>query len=170
MKILSRIENQGFQVNLIGESIEVTPASRLTPVQRDFLKSHKAEIIAELKDRQLTPVDKANIESWLASIGETDSTMIQDVLDQCRDDPTALQYFLTRANQSEFDTPDDRRYCHECQHLQHDGICWIAKQGKLDRASRYYKPLDICPRRCNHFMECSNEFNFDNVIAGNLND
>ena len=48
---------------------------------------------------------------------------------------------------------DDRHFCFECKNLLRDGRCFIASQGKMDRASRYYKPVDICPRRCIHFVE-----------------
>jgi hypothetical protein len=48
---------------------------------------------------------------------------------------------------------DDRRYCHECKKLLYNGICAVAKADKMERASRYYKPVDICPRRCIHFVE-----------------
>ena len=108
MKTLHKIENQGFTVTLMGEFFEISPADRLTTLQCDFLKQHKAEIISELKAAQAL----------------TDRLLL-----------------------------DDRRYCYECQNLRGNGICLIAKQGKMDRASRYYKPVDICPRRCIHFVE-----------------
>ncbi len=108
MNLLKKIENQGFTVTLMGEFFEISPADRLTTLQCDFLKQHKAEIISELKAAQAI----------------TDRLLL-----------------------------DDRRYCYECQNLLGNGICLIAKQGKMDRASRYYKPVDICPRRCIHFVE-----------------
>lgn len=108
MNALSRIKSKGFEINLIGDGFEVTPASKLTPDQREFLKQHKAEIITELKAAQ------------------------------------ALQERLAL---------DDRRYCYECLNLRHDGICAVAKAGKMERATRYYKPVDICQRRCIHFMK-----------------
>ncbi|TAL44370.1 MAG: hypothetical protein EPN89_14120 [Methylovulum sp.] len=54
MGALSKIQTAGFTINLIGDSFEVTPASALTDGQRVFLKSHKAEIIAELRAEQAT--------------------------------------------------------------------------------------------------------------------
>ena len=47
---------------------------------------------------------------------------------------------------------DDRYFCHECNNLLRDGRCFVATQGRMDRASRHYKPCDIVPRRCADFM------------------
>ena len=52
MDALSYIENAGFDVAMVDGFIEISPASALTMQQREFLKSHKAEIINELKKRQ----------------------------------------------------------------------------------------------------------------------
>lgn len=49
MSALSRIEKAGFKVFMDGDNLAINPASNLNQSQRDFLKSHKAEIIAELK-------------------------------------------------------------------------------------------------------------------------
>ncbi len=48
MSALAKIKQAGFELTLVGDSFEVTPASALTQTHRDFLKSHKVEIIAEL--------------------------------------------------------------------------------------------------------------------------
>ena len=51
MTVLDRIRSHGFTVTLLssGDSFEVTPASLLLDTQRTFLKTHKAEIIQQLK-------------------------------------------------------------------------------------------------------------------------
>ncbi|RIZ70581.1 MAG: hypothetical protein D0528_01145 [Methylococcales bacterium] len=54
MAALSKIREAGFNINLDGDSIVITPSSKLTQTQRDFLKSHKAEIIGELKSLLVT--------------------------------------------------------------------------------------------------------------------
>ena len=51
MSALSKIRNAGFDLALYGDSFKVTPASSLTTIQREFLKSHKAEIITELQEQ-----------------------------------------------------------------------------------------------------------------------
>ncbi|WP_031429858.1 hypothetical protein [Methylomicrobium agile] len=48
MTALQRIKRAGFEVSLSGDTFTVSPASRLTPEQREFLKAHKAEIVKEL--------------------------------------------------------------------------------------------------------------------------
>ncbi len=91
MTALSRIESAGFTVALAGDSLEVTPASLLTQPQREFLKSHKAEIITELSTYQ-------KIINWLASIDETNPEIIAETIDRCKIEPETLSYFLQRAN------------------------------------------------------------------------
>jgi chaperone required for assembly of F1-ATPase len=49
MTALRKIEQAGFRVFLDGDNLAITPAKDLTLNQREFLKLHKAEIIAELK-------------------------------------------------------------------------------------------------------------------------
>ena len=90
MTALSRIESAGFTVALAGDSLEITPASLLTQPQREFLKSHKAEIITELSTYQ-------KIINWLASIGEDDQEIIGETIQSCKTDPDTLSYFLQRA-------------------------------------------------------------------------
>ena len=51
MGALSKIRSAGFELALYGDSFKVTPASSLTVTQREFLKSHKAEIITELHNQ-----------------------------------------------------------------------------------------------------------------------
>ena len=47
-QVITRLRQSGFIVALEGEAFAVTPASELTPRQRQFLIRHKAEIIAAL--------------------------------------------------------------------------------------------------------------------------
>jgi hypothetical protein len=58
MGALARIRSHGFTVTLSGDSFEITPSSLLIDTQRAFLKTHKAEIIGELKQEQ-TANDKS---------------------------------------------------------------------------------------------------------------
>jgi hypothetical protein len=51
---LQRIKRAGFEVSLSGDTFTVSPASRLTPEQREFLKAHKAEIVKELSASDTT--------------------------------------------------------------------------------------------------------------------
>lgn len=49
MSALSKIVSAGFSVFLKGENFGIAPSENLTETQREFLKSHKVEIIEELK-------------------------------------------------------------------------------------------------------------------------
>jgi hypothetical protein len=53
MTALSEIKRAGFIINLNGVDFVVTPSKLLTDRQREFLKSHKAEIITELQAEAL---------------------------------------------------------------------------------------------------------------------
>ncbi len=91
MSALTKIEKAGFKVFLFGENdLGISPAKDLTLPQREFLKSHKAEIINELSTYQ-------KIINWLASIGETEQETIDETIDRCKADPDTLSYFLQRA-------------------------------------------------------------------------
>ena len=49
MGALAKIERAGFHVALDGDGFEISPSSKLTMPQREFLRQHRAEIIEELK-------------------------------------------------------------------------------------------------------------------------
>lgn len=55
MGALAKIKDAGFQVTLNGDGFLITPSSKLTMPQREFLKLHKAEIVGELKAKQPEP-------------------------------------------------------------------------------------------------------------------
>ncbi|MGJ0485143.1 MAG: hypothetical protein ACR65R_11515 [Methylomicrobium sp.] len=48
MSALTKIRQAGFSIDLVGDSFAISPASALTPNQREFLRAHKAQIIQEL--------------------------------------------------------------------------------------------------------------------------
>lgn len=52
MNALLKIRQQGFAVSLLGDNFTVTPASQLSPNQRDFIRLHKAEISQALRQEQ----------------------------------------------------------------------------------------------------------------------
>jgi hypothetical protein len=91
MSALAKIEKAGFRVFLDGDNLGISPAKDLTQPQREFLKSHKAEIITELSIYR-------KIINWLASIGETEQEMIDETIDRCKADPDTLSYFVQRAD------------------------------------------------------------------------
>ena len=52
MAALAKIRRAGFDVALDGDRLKVVGASKLTTEQRAFLKEHKAELMAELRQEQ----------------------------------------------------------------------------------------------------------------------
>ena len=53
MSALTKIKEAGFSLTLEGDNFKIIPFSKLTTKQREFLKSHKAEIISDLKAEPL---------------------------------------------------------------------------------------------------------------------
>ncbi len=60
MSPLLKIRKAGFEVFLYGDSFKIAPADKLNMQQREFLKSHKAEIIEELEAANLKAEEAAN--------------------------------------------------------------------------------------------------------------
>jgi hypothetical protein len=129
MDALSAIRKAGFCVALSEtETILISPASKLTQEQIEFIKSHKTQIIRELKQAANDPADLESIEKWLALIGEGDKKIIDETLELCRTDSEALEYFLMRATEVPpyFDpkpeSEPEKHVCQACQHWQRDQI------------------------------------------------
>jgi uncharacterized protein YllA (UPF0747 family) len=103
---LAKIRKSGFDVALSDTgNLSIKPASALTQQQRQFLKSHKAEIISELQAEQIRQFEnEQQVLAWLSSIDEKDQAVIEYILNQCRADQEALQYFLRRAEEIRDDT------------------------------------------------------------------
>jgi len=53
MDALTKIRQAGFTLNMLDDNLSVSPASQLTPAQRAFIQTHKAEIMAELRAEQV---------------------------------------------------------------------------------------------------------------------
>lgn len=100
MGALAKIRDAGFTVTLDGEGIEIVPASALTPNQRQFLKSHRAEIIEELRAETgtLSANDRQKLLAYLAAIGETDRQSIDEYLTECGKDAAILSRALQQAD------------------------------------------------------------------------
>ncbi len=78
-----------------------------------------AATVAVAKPPALTAEEEAAIRARLAHIGETDTEVIADVIDQCQRDGQALAYFLRRARQ--IPPPPEPGYtaaCGACRHFQ----------------------------------------------------
>ncbi len=55
MAALTKIREAGFNLMLEGDRIKVVPASKLTTSQREFIRLHKLELVAELRDAAQPP-------------------------------------------------------------------------------------------------------------------
>lgn len=79
------------------------PATR-----EEVLRGHPEALSAEPYQPSLDPPeaplrahDEARIRAWLASIGEEDTATIEEVMENCRTDAEARDYFLTRATEEQ---------------------------------------------------------------------
>jgi len=70
--------------------------SRWLPVVRE----HKSAIIKTLLANSACTGDLGAIREWLTYIGEHDPATIAVVMDQCRGDPEALEYYARRAGEA----------------------------------------------------------------------
>jgi len=125
------------------ETVKVTggedEVSRWVPAIRE----HKAGIVTLLQE--------AAILAWLAQIGETDETTVDEVLTKCRHDSDARAYYLGRARHAATDDLDDRRSCRQCSNLR-SGVCIVAKPGGIVSATRGYRPATPeLLRRCDGY-------------------
>jgi hypothetical protein len=148
MRVLSKIRQAGFTVSLIGDDLEIRPASALTQNQREFLKSHKMAIVVELRAETPTPsaTDCQWLLDYLAAIGEHDEVMMDELLAECTQDTNKLTGVLQWADKV-LATPMQPRLpmitCHTCTHfrsyykhgggagrcavgMQPSGVCWWA--------------------------------------------
>ncbi len=129
------------------------------------IRERKAEIIDVLKGNSaahlpapITADDEAAIRGWLARIGETDPVTIAEVIDGCRRDADARDYFLGRAATECVKTApgiDDRRTCDQCANLK-ARRCEAAKRGEFI-AGRNYEPIPDLLRRCEGYTPCADD-------------
>jgi len=100
----------------------------------------------------LAAAEERAIRAWLAHIEETDDAIIVHVLNQCRNDAEARDYFVRRASEvPRLDaTADDRRRCDRCANLTDRGLCLAARRGEFV-ASGGYEPIRDLPRRCESY-------------------
>lgn len=83
------------------------------------IRKQKTAIIDELKTASITAEEQKAIQAWLAHIEETDPETITEVLNKCRDDTDARQYFSQRAKEvPDTAVPDKQITCGECSHFE----------------------------------------------------
>ena len=88
-----------------------------------------------------------SIRHWLAHIRETDTEVIDEVIQRCRTTESARAYFLRRALEIS-SSDDDRILCSSCSNLAAVRRCLAAARGELQGASPQYAPIPSNKRRC----------------------
>lgn len=98
--------------------------------------------------RPLNVYEEHQLRTWFNTIGETDSILIDQTIQQCQQDQVARDYFLRRAltelpQRALF---DDRRSCMECANLVRDRCrarnTWYCEHNKtLPQRCEDYQPL-----------------------------
>jgi hypothetical protein len=109
--------------------------------------------------------EETAIRSWLALIEETDPATISEVIDQCRRDADARDYFNGRAAAELLETdpfPDDRRRCSQCLNLR-GRVCMVAKPGGLVSANLGYRPVADTLQRCAGYLPNATDTNQQSV-------
>lgn len=116
-----------------------------------------AEPIAPVIRQPLAPMtfdQETAILAWLAAIEETDQATIAEVIERCKRDADARDYFTGRAA-AELPKPepfpDDRRCCSQCLNLR-GRVCTIAKPGGLVSANLGYRPAADTLQRCAAYL------------------
>ena len=97
-EIIKYLRNRELTVSLTDDdSLELSPAERITIDLIERLRKHKLAIIEVLKLEQREQNQKIEmIRAWFHCIGETEEDHFI-VLDKCRNDPGAMEYFLNHA-------------------------------------------------------------------------
>lgn len=85
MNAIHKIKEAGFTLELLPNNKLGVRPSTLSQQQRDYLMINKAEILKNLQIEMIA--------AWLHKIGEPEEDY-NLVLDKCRNDSEALQYFL----------------------------------------------------------------------------
>ncbi|GHU18693.1 hypothetical protein FACS189475_04590 [Betaproteobacteria bacterium] len=143
--------------------VSITPAAT-TEVLAQYPAAVAAEPFtpaARAPADTLSASDERTILAWLTAIGESDATISGLVLDECRADPQARDYFLGRAGEAGADPitmfDDDRRRCAHCLNLQINGACKVASPGGLVSAARGYRPNQEWLQRCAGYRPCPDD-------------
>ncbi len=91
-ELLRRSANEGVVIHLTPQGgLSIKGGSEKVSRWAAVLKTRKPELVDYL-------IGESAVMGWLSSIGETDPAMVFEVLNRCRQDHDALQYFLMRAN------------------------------------------------------------------------
>ena len=148
--ILSELIRKGG----LGRTMTATPATTATLVATQPATVASVATVAVAIQHEPTPElssdEHLSIRAWFEHIGETDRTIIDELVDKCRDDITVRQYLLHRSE--EIPEPENSLQlctCGSCTYFKrivhpHLGHC---TQGQPENISGLW---DDDERFCNH--------------------
>jgi len=122
-------------------TVACTPAAshaEVLAIYPDALAAEPIEPGRRQSGRALAGDEESAIRAWLATIGETDQTIVDEVLAACRYDCDARAYYLGRPG-ADPQIEDNRRCCSQCSNLR-SGLCVVARPGGLVSAIVGYRP------------------------------
>jgi hypothetical protein len=95
-EIIEYLRQRDLNVTLTDDdSLELSPAEKITHELIDRLRKHKSAIIQELKREQNQKIEI--VRAWLFRINESE-TDHDLVLNKCRNDHQVLEYFMRHAH------------------------------------------------------------------------
>lgn len=133
---IQRMTGAGFTLRLVGDALQVSPADRLSDEQRDFIRDHKAALVAALAQPatpEQEPLTAVQALEALRQAGFTVTAKGDNLIIEPADQLTEMQrafsgklnwamvqllQFGTLANlkKPEIQTAPDRVCCAECRH------------------------------------------------------
>jgi len=114
MNTLLKIKEAGFDISLVDGFIEISPADALTDTQRDYIKTHKQELIRQLSGTQLQ----------------------QDIREQIEERAAIMEYDggLSRKDAEQAAAAAIRVYCYRVKEKPNSELVAIMPNTELDEA------------------------------------
>jgi hypothetical protein len=139
---VQNIQSAGFTLAVHGGNLAVTPASRLSELQRQFIKAHKPAILAALTGTTAPETSPANDPT-----GQQKPAVPHQGKPAPADHPKPGN--SPTGATGGYEATDDRRRCSGCLNLS-GGRCLAASRGDII-AARIYRPDPDRPRRCSGY-------------------
>ncbi|MBK1721948.1 hypothetical protein [Thiocystis violacea] len=158
-QIRNDLMTAGFTLDVERERLMVSPASRLTKVQRELIRENRTSLV-ELLTQAANDTSPAR-SRWLItlldgtrwSISRTPPSTLAELQAEypgARIEPEALCTAAPAPVSRYLDT--DRRQCSDCSELARDGACQAARRGALRQTSRSYAPDPETLHRCPAYL------------------
>lgn len=168
-EVIAKMHQSGFVLAANGDRLSVSPSDRLTGQQRDFLREHKAELLAALLDagqagNDMPPANTLPIPDRLARAAERvcreihgdDEQAAQEMLDDLATYPPESWPKLIEHFESQLPPDfDNRRTCAKCRNLSAVGYCRQA--ANMPNATSSWTPDPDRLRRCSWFAPMADD-------------